>query len=197
MTPRQRLNSGAALLEVIVTSAVSTAMLAALMAAAVGLQRGYTAISHQVTTQEDQMRAIDFITRDLQRASTVKWSNTGRMLTVTVPEQNKPVVLPLNDLGLTAVPLKPPTLVDGVISYGGTPISISYYIEGRDFVRLEGTVRTSISSTIEEFIGSTSGSMATFQLAFTPKFSKGDPAVARAATRITTAVFLRNVNRTR
>src|SRR5512140_1385223 len=97
MKRRSRLaRLGVTLVETLVATAASTAMLAGLMTAAVALQRGFSAVDHQVTSQEDQMRVIDYITRDLQRASTTQVTNSGRMLTLTVPDQNDALGLPIH-----------------------------------------------------------------------------------------------------
>lgn len=195
LQPRNR--GAITLIEMLVATGVSASMLAALMTAAVALQRGYSALDHHVRSQEDQMRAMDYLTRDLQRASTVAWSNQGRMLTITVPDQNAAPIVPVSITELLSLPQNASNLVQGILSYGASPVTISYYIEGRDFVRTEAGVRTSISTTIEEFLGSSSGSLATFQLAFTPKFSRGDPSALRDGTRVRSTVYLRNLNRSR
>jgi hypothetical protein len=197
MIPRFRRVSGLTLIEMVVATLVSSAMLVALITGAVALQRGYSAVDHQVRSQEDQMRAVDFLTRDLHRASTIEWSNQGRLLTVTVPDQSTAPALPVDLSNLLHAPLQTPNIVDGILSYGGSPTTIAYYLEGGDFLRVEGGARKVISRTIEEFLGSTAGSLATFQLAFTPKFRRGDPDKLRAGTRVQTTVYLRNVNRSR
>jgi Tfp pilus assembly protein PilW len=173
---------GIALIETLVATTMSAAMLAVLISAAIALQRGFSALDYQITSQEDEMRAVDYISRDLQRASTVEWSNNGRLLTITAPDQSDSIMLPIH----------PPKLVDGILSYGGTPVKIEYFVDGNAFIRAQDGVRTAISSTIDEFIGSTSGSLATFQVAFIPRFSKGDAAQRRDGARLSTTVFLRN-----
>jgi Tfp pilus assembly protein PilW len=164
--------------ELMVAAAISSLMIGGLITGTVALQKGYAAADYSIRCQLDQMRVIDYITRDLRRARSVATENLGRKLVVTLPDQWNPVTQTL----------RVPAVSDGVVRYGGDPIVVSYYIEGDLFIREEGGVRQAIAyKRLENFLVSLNpAQMVTFQLAFTPIFSAGSGYGAAASTIVTT-----------
>jgi Tfp pilus assembly protein PilW len=187
---RRRTSAGFTLTELLVASGLSTLLLAGLLVGALSLQRGYAAAQHQILCQEDEMRVIDYITRDLRRATGVTISNQNRLLTVTLPDQ----------VDLAAGTLRLPSIVAGVVQYGNTPATVSYYVSGTAFVRKENGVETSISTNrfgLEDFsvvndTPGTSPALVRFTCSFVQKFSRTGGVDSRAATRCSSVVRLRN-----
>jgi Tfp pilus assembly protein PilW len=187
---RRLSSAGFTITELLVACTLSSLLLAGLVEGALALQRGYSAAQHQILCQEDEMRVIDYITRDLRRAGSVTISNQNRMLTLTLPDQ----------VDLAASTLRMPSIVNGVVQYGNTPATVSYYVSGTAFVRKENGVETSLSTNrfgLEDFsvVNDTPGSVPAlirFTVSFVQNFSRtggGDP---HAATRCSAVVRLRN-----
>jgi prepilin-type N-terminal cleavage/methylation domain-containing protein len=183
-------SAGFTLTELLVASGLSALLLAGLLTGALALQRGYAAAQHQILCQEDEMRVIDYITRDLRRATGVTISNQNRMLTLTLPDQ----------VDLAADALRLPSIVNGVVQYGNTPATVSYYVSGTAFVRKENGVETSLSTNrfgLEDFsvVNDTPGStpaLVRFTVSFVQNFSRTGGVDSRAATRCSSVVRLRN-----
>jgi hypothetical protein len=107
--------------------------------------------------------------------------NSGRKLVLTLPDQQ----------AAGANSLRVPVVSDGVVRYGGSPISVAYYIEGDLFIREVAGARTTIADKrLENFLVSLdTPQTVTFQLAFTPTFSLRS-GYGRAASTIVTSVPL-------
>jgi hypothetical protein len=185
---RRHGTAGFTLAEVIVAAGVGSAMLTGLLVASLTFQRGFLAAEHQITCQEDQMRVVDYITRDLRAAvpSTIHVDNQGRKLTFSIPKPARNATTLLIDV---------PSIANGVVQYGAAQSTVSYYIEGADFVRMEGTTRTVLSTRIEEFSILKPGDkppVLTFRLSFTPRHSRRTNAQAPAASSVTSTVWVRN-----
>lgn len=187
---RRRAIAGFTLTELLVASGLSTMILAGLITGAISLQRGYAAAQHQILCQEDQMRVIDFLTRDLRRATSVTISNQNRMVTMTLPDQ----------VDLVAGTLRLPAIANGAVQYGNTPATVSYYVSGTAFVRKENAVETNLSVNrfgLEDFFiyNDTPGAapaLVRFTISFVPKFSRTGGADSRAVTRLSSVLRLRN-----
>jgi Tfp pilus assembly protein PilW len=182
--------AGFTMTELLVATGLSSVLLAGLVIGGLALQRGYAAAQHQILCQEDQMRVIDYITRDLRRASSVTIANQNRMLTMTLPDQ----------VDLSSSTLRLPSIVNGVVQYGNTPATVAYYVSGTAFVRKENGVETNLSTNrfgLEDFsvFNDTPGStpaLVRFTVSFVQKFSRTGGADSRAASRCSAVVRLRN-----
>jgi Tfp pilus assembly protein PilW len=169
--------AGFTMAELLVTTAMSSVIMAGLATGTIALQRGYAAADYSIRCQVDQMRVIDYISRDLRRAQSVTTENLGRKLVLTVPDQQ---------VAGSRI-LRVPTVTGGVVRYGGAAISISYYIEGDVFYREEAGVRAAIANKrLENFLVSIDAEqVVSFQLAFTPTFTRSSGYGQAAATIVT------------
>lgn len=182
--------SGFTLVELMVATGVSSVLFAGMMIGASALQRGYAAAFHQIQCQEDEMRVIDYITRDLRRAAGVVIANQNRLLTVTLPDQ----------VDLSTTTLRTPTIVAGEVQYGNTPATVSYYVSGTAFIRRENNVETILSTNrfgLEDFFiyndtPAANPPLIRFTISFVQQFSRSGGVDTRAATRCSSVVRLRN-----
>lgn len=182
--------AGFTMTELLVASGLSVMLLGGMMSGALALQRGYSAARHQIMCQEDQMRVMDYITRDLRRATNVAISNQNRLLTLTLPDQ----------VDLAESTLRLPSIVNGAVQYGNTPATVSYYVSGTAFIRKENGVETNLSANrfgLEDFavVNETPGSLPPlirFHLSFVQRFSRAGGVDKNAATRCSSVVRLRN-----
>jgi Tfp pilus assembly protein PilW len=183
---KHRLSSAAfTLVETMIAAAAGSIVLTALAVGSVALQRGIAAAEHQVECQEDQLRVLDYISRDLRRATVVTFLNQNRKLVLTLPGQ--PAALAGGGLPL-------PTVTDGVVRYGTSNATVTYSIEGTNFLRTENTKSLTLSTRLEEFIASPDRlPLVTLRLTFTPRFSKSAGAASRVAQEVKILTAARNV----
>jgi prepilin-type N-terminal cleavage/methylation domain-containing protein len=181
---KRRTCAGFTLAEVMVAAAVVSLALAALAVASVAIQRGFAASEYQVECQEDQLRAMDFLTRDVKRATSVTVENQNRKLTVTLPGYKvKP----------GAAGLSLPDVKDGTVKYAEAPLTVAYLVEGKNFMRYENGAGTVLSTHIEEFCATADDlPRVALRVNFVPHFSAKTNSAAKAATEVATTVFMRN-----
>ena len=171
------------LAELMVSLGVTSVIMAGLVTGTIALQKGFASADYSIRCQLDEMRVVDYITRDLRRATGATTENAGRKLVLTLPDQRDPVTNTL----------RVPVVTDGAVCYGGAPVTVAYYIEGDRFIREEGGVRTAIASKRLEsfFVSLDAAQTVTFQLAFTPTYSASS-GYGEAAATIVTSVSLSN-----
>lgn len=188
MTERQHPRAGAfTFAEVLIAAGVASLALLALAIGAIAVQRGFTAAEYQVECQEDQLRVMDYVTRDVHRALDVKVENQNRKLTVTLPGFK---VRP------GAAGLSLPNVKDGTVKYAEAPLTVIYVKNGNEFTRYENGVGTVLSTRIEEFFAyDDDRPRVRVVVNFVPHFSLRKNAAAKAATEVSTTVCLRNPGR--
>jgi hypothetical protein len=188
---RQTRSAAFTIAEVVVAAGVGAVMLTGLLVASLTFQRGFLAAEHQITCQEDQLRVTDYLTRDLRAAvpSSIKIENQNRKITCSIPRPAR---------NATTLLIETPTLPNGVVQYGTVQTTVSYYLEGADFVRQEGTAKTVLSTRIEEFFipapEENPPAVLTFRLSFTPRYSRRTNAQAPPAGVVTSTVWIRNTS---
>jgi len=176
--------SGMTLVELLVAGAVTSVIFCCLIVGTVALRRAIEAADYHVTAQNEQLRIMDYLGRDLRTGSNVEVVNGGTRVNVSRP---------IDDTGSLAVHLELPIL--GSLQVGdssGSSESVAYYREGDRFIREVNGVQTEIARTISSFTATRTGSMLEVTLTFSPKFSRSAAAATQQATQMTTRIFLRN-----
>jgi Tfp pilus assembly protein PilW len=220
---------GMSLAEIMIATGIFSVAMAALLGASVSLQTSYSATDDYFTGEGDQLRVMDYFTTDLRRAMGVALnSNTvvykGTSYTNTVPTgavKYLTVVIPnyKDDSGSTPTIRMPGVSSDGV-SYGSTPVKISYYLLGNSLYRVEvdpdlaandsRNSPTSIADNVSDFNVTDSvianplstDTVVSISATFAPKFSRANWAAsllstttnARTGTTVGCKIQLRNVN---
>ena len=145
------------LIELMVGVAVAAAIFATILTSGVAIFRSCAAADDFSNEIGDQMRALDYIARDLRGALSVNIS-TG-VLTLTVPDAYSSYDADGNPGGN----LGDPVIVNGSPRYGdaANPMSITYSVSGGNLVRQQ-TI-PSISQTTSHIVAS---HVASFQSSF-------------------------------
>lgn len=170
------------LVELLVGAGIAVTIFGSLLVASITLQRGFSAAADQSGAQRDQMRVVDYITRDLRRATAVTVTNNGSKLTVSIPDHHDP-----SGSGISV----PTISAEGLVAYGNPPRTVSYFVEGATFLRIEEGVEKVIANTVEQFqVVQSSPSVVTFSIGFSPHFSWRRAGSAPAT--LSSTVFLRN-----
>ena len=138
------------LLEMVMSLACGSVVLAAVVVAGVAMQRSFSAVESYSSAEGDELRVLDYIAMDCRRANGV--SVTGNVLTLTLPQY-------YSAADNTAAP-NTPTLTSGTLSYGSNGIAVSYYKSANNFIRevkvtnSGGTVLSDTTSTIATNVSS-------------------------------------------
>jgi Tfp pilus assembly protein PilW len=181
------------LVEAMIGAVVSSILLAALAAGSIALMRSYNASEDYSTAQTDQLRVLDYISRDVRRALTATVTVSPPRLTLTVPDQYAAA-----DPNRT---FKAPTLTtQGSFlgaTYGTTPVTVSYYVTGSNFVRDESGTLTVIAKGVSDFqpvfdSADAAGKTVRTTLTFAPIFRRLVSSDARTATTLTSRAVMRN-----
>lgn len=187
MKPGARPRAAAAftLVELMVGMAISAVILGGLSTSFIALQRSFEAANYQMTAQNDQLRILDYISRDLRMASSVTILNSGAKLSLALPDGAGA------GLNLNLGPLLAPLLVS---SAPAPPITCAYYVEGGQLLRDLSGGQTALAGTVAEVQFTRSGNFLATDIVFTPRFSNSPTVADQQATRASNYTLLRNLS---
>lgn len=138
--------AGFGLPELLVFTALSGLMAAALYTGALALQRSFFAAQHFVRTQTEQMRVLDYIARDARCATAVSWSGDRKTLNLMLPDYYD-LTDPDNPM-----PRPPKYATGGQVIYGnGALVPVSYFKKGKTIVRKVKNEETVLVGDVESF----------------------------------------------
>ena len=181
-------------------------MLTALVLGAVALQRSYSASDQYAKAQNSQLRVMDYLTRDLRRASTVYPLNDPTQISLQVPDYYDTYDATGNPSTLPNVNSQPrdPTITSGSPVFGPNPLTITYYRDVNTLSLMRqvkwtagGVAKQSdtvIADGVQNFETSFAnyGSIVQATITFLPIFEKNTQATAREGTTLKAAVTLRD-----
>jgi prepilin-type N-terminal cleavage/methylation domain-containing protein len=85
MKPARLQNQGFTLVEMLLAVSIGSLMMAAIVAASVCLQRSFTAVDKYFASHVQQVRIIDYLSRDVKRSYIVTASADRQTVTCTIP----------------------------------------------------------------------------------------------------------------
>lgn len=181
-------DGGFTLAEMMVAVGVYSMLFGALAAGAIALQRSFSATEKYSKAVSDQSRILDYVARDVRRASAVAITAGSRRLNLTLPDQYA-----------NAAPsrsFRTPSVSMTAVTYGTTPGTISYYINGANCIRVESGVATVIAADVADFQltfddSDPSGKVVATTLTFAPRYRMQETATARSSTTLTNRATLR------
>lgn len=186
------------LIEMLVSMSAGAAILASVVYSSISLQRSFIWSSDYSADSIAQLRAVDYITRDIRGALTVTIPPGGQTLSLEMPDYYAAYDAQGNPTG---VPVDP-TIVNGVPQYGdpARPVAVTYFVSGtsllRDQVVLASEQKTQVvvASGISDFALSFAGlsTVVKFSLTFTPKH-RAASAASTAGTTVSATVSARTI----
>ena len=179
--------AGFTLVEVMVGLVIGSVALAGMAVSMVSLQRSFSAADYQMTAQNDQLRVLGYLSRDVRTASVVTIQNGGTSVSLTMPPAN-PSLLNLN-LGPTLTSLQP-VCVSLVGQTNAT--TVSYYLEGGQLIRDASGAQTIVAATVDDLEFTRQGSFLTTSVLFTPRFSMNPTTASQQSTRVSNCIYLQN-----
>jgi prepilin-type N-terminal cleavage/methylation domain-containing protein len=198
--------AGFTLCEMLVSVAVSSIVLAAAVASGVSLQKSFSAADNYFATHMQQVRIIDYLSRDVNRGLIVTTSVDLQTVTVNVPNY----IIQAGDAEAVANPSligtpRSPTIsyASGSlqINYGTSTSTVVYSINNSSIQRTENGAVTTIASSTDQLIPLTTDvelantEYASTAVTFMPTFTMSGSPAARTGTSLYSTAYLRNKRR--
>jgi prepilin-type N-terminal cleavage/methylation domain-containing protein len=196
--------SGFTLAEIMMAMAIAVVIFAAIITASVAMQKSFNAVDHYFTTHIQQVRIIDYLNRDVKRALIVTTSVNHQTVTLTIPKY----IIQSGDAEAVSNPslvgaMRSPTLstTTSLVNYGTTTSTVVYSINGASILRTEDGVVTTVASSTDQLVPSTTDTdltnteYTTMAITFQPIFTSGNVADERTGTTVFSLAYLRNKRR--
>src|SRR6476620_4721865 len=198
--------AGFTLSELLVAVSVSLIVLAAAVASSVSLQKSFNAIDNYFATHIQQVRIIDYLSRDVNRGFSVTTSVDLQTVTVNVPnyiiQAGDPEAVGNSSLiGTPRSPTVSYTSGAAQINYGASTSTVVYSVSNSSILRTEnGTITTIASSTDQLLPQTTDVELANTEyvssaVTFMPIFTMSGSPAARTGTSLYSTAYLRNKRR--
>ena len=198
--------AGFTLSEMLISVSISLIVLAAAVASGVSLQKSFNAVDNYFATHMQQVRIVDYLSRDVNRGLSVTTSVDLQTLTVDVPNY----IIQAGDLEAVANPSligtpRTPTVAytsSGLqINYGASTSTVVYSLSNSSILRTENGAVTTIASSTDQLIPQTTDvELANTEytrtaVTFMPTFTMAGSPAARAGTSLYGTAYLRNKRR--
>ena len=192
--------------EMSVALAASSVILGATLTSSTSLQKSFNAIDNYYGTHMQQVRIVDYLSRDVKRGLVVTTSADLQTVTITVPNyiiqagDPEGVINPAL-IGTPRTPTMVYTPSGWQVNYGNTTSTVVYSINGMSILRSEnGTVTTIASSTDQLVPLTTDVELANTEytktsITFQPIFTSGGAVASRSGTTVYSTAYLRNKRR--
>ncbi|HLW35700.1 MAG TPA: prepilin-type N-terminal cleavage/methylation domain-containing protein [Chthoniobacterales bacterium] len=199
-------SAGYSLSEILVSLTLSSVILGAAITCGISLQKSFNATDNYLATHIQQVRIIDYLTRDVKRGLVVTTSVDLQSVTMTLPsyliQDGDPEAV--GNPSLVNTP-RTPTISYGssgwLVNYGASTTNVVYSINGSSIVRIENGVVTTIASSTDQLVPkSTDVELANTEysntsVTFMPIFNLAGNAADRTSTTLYATAYLRNKRR--
>ena len=192
--PRRRA-AAFTLVELLVATALGSVVMGWVGLSFVSLQRSFEASNYQMTAQNDQLRVLDYLSRDLRMASAVATANGSTKVVLTLSADGSGTSLNLGPLlngllgGSATGGASTRSAASGAAGSGDT---VAYYVEGGQFIREFNGTQTVIADTVAGVTFTPDGAFLKTDVLFTPRYSCSPTTARQPDTRASNRIFLRN-----
>jgi hypothetical protein len=192
--------------EITLALAVSGVVFGAILTSSTSLQKSFNAIDNYFGTHMQQIRIVDYLSRDVKRGLIVTTSADLQTVTVTIPNyiiqagDPEAVVNPAL-IGTARTPTMAYTPSGWQVNYGNTTSTVVYSISGLSILRTENGTVTTIASSTDQLVPLTTDvelantEFAKTSITFQPIFTSGGAAASRSGTTVYSTSYLRNKRR--
>jgi prepilin-type N-terminal cleavage/methylation domain-containing protein len=207
---------GFTLSEVMVAVALGAIILAAVLTSSVALNRSFAAVDDFFSTHLQQVRIIEYLSRDVKRSTIAEISPDAKTIYCWIPKY----IIRTGDSDATTGNLgarRTPTVTRGGSGYevnyypttsangpSGTSTNNSavvYSVNGNSILRTEDGVVTAIASSTDQLVDqvtdvqlANTGYLSSV-VTFLPIFTSNNAAAERAGTTVYATAYLRNIRR--
>jgi hypothetical protein len=192
--------------EITLALALSGVVFGATLTSSTSLQKSFNAIDNYFGTHMQQVRIVDYLSRDVKRGLIVTTSADLQTVTVTVPNyiiqagDPEALVNPAS-VGTARTPTMAYTPSGWQVNYGNTTTTVIYSISGLSILRTENGTVTTIASSTDQLVPLTTDvelantEYAKTSITFQPIFTSGGAAASRSGTTVYSTAYLRNKRR--
>ena len=192
--------------EMMLALGASGVVLGATLTSSGSLQKSFNAIDNYFGTHMQQIRIVDYLSRDVKRGLVVTTSVDLQTVTVTIPkyiiEAGDPEAVINPDLvGTPRTPTMTYTPSGWQVNYGATTCTVVYSISGLSILRTENGVVTTIASSTDQLVPLTTDvelantEYTRTSITFQPIFTSGGSPASRTGTTVFSTAYLRNKRR--
>jgi hypothetical protein len=192
--------------EMMLALATSSVVLGATFTSSGSLNKSFNAIDKYFGTHMQQVRIVDYLSRDVKRGLIVTTSVDLQTVSITVPnyviQAGDPEAL-VNPalIGTPRSPTMAYTPSGWQVNYGATTSSVVYSISGLSILRTENGVVTTIASSTDQLVPQTTDvelantEFTKTSITFQPIFTSGGSVATRSGTTVFSTAYLRNKRR--
>lgn len=194
------------LAEMMIALSASSVLLGATLTSSTSLQKSFNAIDTYFATHMQQIRIVDYLSRDVKRGLVVTTSADLQTVTITVPNyiikagDPEAVVNPAL-VGTPRTPTMTYTPSGWQVNYGSSTSTVVYSINGTSILRTENGAVTTIASSTDQLVQTTTDvelantEYAKTSITFQPIFTSGNAVAERSGTTVYSTAYLRNKRR--
>lgn len=197
---------GFTITEMLVAITASAVVLGATLTSSASLRKSFNAIDTYFATHMQQIRIVDYLSRDVKRGLIVTTSTDLQTVTITIPnyliQAGDPEAIVNPDLvGVPRTPTIVHTPSGYQVNYGTTNTTVVYSISGLSILRTENGNVTTIASSTDQLVPSTTDvelantEYAKTSITFQPMFTSGGSVASRTGTTVYSTAYLRNKRR--
>jgi hypothetical protein len=192
--------------EMMLALATGSVVMGATFTSSGSLQKSFNAIDKYFGTHMQQVRIVDYLSRDVKRGLIVTTSVDLQTVSITVPNY---IIQPgdpeaVSNPALVGTPRTPTmayTPSGWQVNYGPTTSSVVYSISGLSILRTENGVVTTIASSTDQLVPQTTDvelantEYTKTSITFQPIFTSGGSVASRSGTTVFSTAYLRNKRR--
>jgi prepilin-type N-terminal cleavage/methylation domain-containing protein len=204
--PTTTAHAGFSLAEMLVSTAAASILLAAIITTSISLQRSFRAVDQYFATHIQQVRIIDYLSRDVKRGLSVTTSVDKQSVTVTLPNYiivagDPEAAVDPSRIGTQRQPTITRTSSGWQVNYGTALSTVTYVVEGLSILRSENGVITTIASSTDQLVPQTTNvelantRFASTTVTFQPLFAAAPTDASRYGTTVCATSYLRNRRR--
>jgi len=198
--------SGFTLYELLIAMSISSVVIGAAMTSGIALQKSFKAVDSYFGTHMQQIRIIDYLSRDVKRGLIVTTAVSPQSVTVTIPnyliKSGDPEAIANPSLvGTARTPTIAYTASGLQANYGSTTSTVVYSVNGNSIVRIENGVLTTIASSTDQLVPTTTDielantEYTKSSVTFMPIFTSSGSQAKRTGTSLYNTSYLRNKRR--
>lgn len=194
------------LVEMMIALSASGVLLGATLTSSTALQKSFNAIDTYFATHMQQIRIVDYLSRDVKRGLAVTTSSDLQTVTITIPNYliragDPEAVANPALVGTPRTPTMTYTPSGWQVNYGAATSTVVYSISSMTILRTENGTVTTIASSTDQLVPQTTDvelantEYARTSITFQPIFTSGGAAAERTGTTVYSTAYLRNKRR--
>src|SRR3989440_9590180 len=192
--------------EITLALAVSGVVFGATLTSSTSLQKSFNALDSYFATHMQQIRIVDYLSRDVKRGLIVTTSVDLQTVTINIPNYiiqagDPEAIINPALIGTPRTPTMAYTPSGWQVNYGAATSTVVYSINGMSILRTENGTVTTIASSTDQLVPLTTDvelsntEYTKTSITFQPIFTSGGAPASRSGTTVYSTAYLRNKRR--